>query len=57
MTPKEVDGEIELEADPDECHTTDSDDAIEELEVKRLRRKKDTKSLNRELFKGQKRKL
>ena len=55
MTPKEVDWEIELEADPDECHTMDSDDAIEELEVKRLRRKKDTKSLNREL--GQKRKL
>ena len=57
MTPKEVDGEIELEADPNECHTTNCDDAIEELEVKRFRRKKDTKSLNRELFKGKKRKL
>ena len=56
MTPKEVDGEIELEADPDECHTTDSDDSIEELEDKRLRRKKDIKSLNQELFKGQKHK-
>ena len=33
MTPKEVDGEIELEADPNECHTTNCDDAIEELEV------------------------
>ena len=56
MTPKEVDGEIELEANPDECHLTDNDSAIEELRVKCLRRKKDTKSLNWALFKGQNRK-
>ena len=38
MNPKEVDGEIELEVDPDECHSTDDEDEIEDAEVRRLYR-------------------
>ena len=38
MNPKEVDGEIELEVDPDECNSTDDEDEIEDAEVRRLYR-------------------
>ena len=48
MNLKEVDSEIELEVDPDECHYTDDEDEIEDSYLRRLHRQRSLKKRPKE---------